>query len=154
MEPIPPEALLETFAPPMRALAERLRRIVRSSLPDAIERVRPGWRLIGYDVPIGPARTRYVCFVLPEHEHVHLGFEHGVLMRDPDRRLLGAGVTKRVRWLTFRAGDPIEPPELCTLVREAARVARLSAGERRAVAEQRAESVEHDATDSSATAIR
>ncbi|HET7028777.1 MAG TPA: DUF1801 domain-containing protein [Candidatus Limnocylindrales bacterium] len=137
MEAIPPEALLETCPPSMRTLAECLRRVVRATLPDATERVRPGWRLIGYDVPIGPRRTRYVCFVLPELEHVHLGFEHGVLMRDPDRQLQGAGITKQVRWVTFRPGDEIDPRPLATLLAEAARVAGLTAAERRAIADER-----------------
>jgi hypothetical protein len=138
MQPIPPEALLETVSPPIAALAQRLREAVLSVLPEAIERVRPGWRLIGYDVPIARGRTRYVCWVLPEAGHAHLGFEHGALMRDPDRRLEGEGVTKRVRWLTFRPGDEIDPVTLEEFVREAVRVAGLSVGERRAIAEEAA----------------
>jgi hypothetical protein len=93
-------------------------------MPDALERVRPGWRLIGYDVP-AERRTAYVCYIAPEPEHVHLGFEHGVLMRDPAGALLGAGITRQVRWLTFRPGDAIDEPLLRDLLREAARVASL-----------------------------
>jgi hypothetical protein len=116
----------------MRAIAERLRRIVQRATPDAIERVRPGWRLIGYDVPVGRRKT-YFAFVAPEAEHVHLGFEYGVLMADPKGRLKGEGITKRVRWLTFRRGDPIDEPALLELVREAARVATNSPAERLAM---------------------
>jgi hypothetical protein len=135
MDVIPPEALLETVPPPIAALADRLRDIVGAALPDAVERVRPGWRLIGYDLPVAPHRTRYVCFVLPEVEHVHLGFEHGVLMRDPARLLQGAGVTKQVRWVTFRPGDEVDPGPLTGLLGEAARVAGMTAAERRAIAD-------------------
>jgi hypothetical protein len=129
MDTIPPEALLADFPPPMQAIAQRLRAIVKRTEPTAIERVRPGWGLIGYDLP-GPRRSVYFAYVAPENEHVHLGFEHGWLMRDPDRSLSGEGITKRVRWLTFRPGDDIDDRRCADLVREAALVATMSPGER------------------------
>ena len=119
---MPVEALLEAYPPPMRDIAERLRSIVRRAVPDAIERVRPGWRLIGYDLPVRK-RGVYFAYIAPEVEHVHLGFEHGVLMDDPDSVLLGAGITRQVRWLTFRPGDPIDQRRAAALVRKAATVA-------------------------------
>ena len=139
MDPMPPEALLAGYPPPMSAIAESLRAIVRRAVPDAVERVRPGWRLIGYDVPSGPRRLSYFCYVAPEVEHVHLGFEYGVFMSDPDGRLLGAGVTRKVRWLTFRTGDAIDERPLVELVREGARMALASPAERFAVALDRDE---------------
>ena len=128
MDAIPPEALLADHPPEHQAIANALRRLVRDAVPDAIERVRPGWGLIGYDVPFG-RRTRYFAFVWVEPEHVHLGFEHGVLMDDPQGLLRGAGITKQVRWLTFKHIDEI-PAEAADYVREAVRVATLSKGER------------------------
>lgn len=128
MEPLPPEALLAPYPAGHQAVANALRRLVKRAVPKAIERVRPGWGLIGYDVPVG-RRTRYFAFVWPEPEHVHLGFEHGVLMDDPDRLLQGAGVTKQVRWLTLTAVGDI-PPTAAELVREAARVAVMTRSER------------------------
>jgi len=47
---IPPEALLEDFPAPMQAIAQRLRDVVTQAIPEALERVRPGWRLIGDDL--------------------------------------------------------------------------------------------------------
>jgi hypothetical protein len=129
MDVIPPEALLEDFPPPMQAIAQRLRKIVKRAEPNAIERVRPGWRLIGYDLPIGKKRV-YFAFVAPENEHVHLGFGHGWAMRDPRGLLRGKGITKQVRWLTFVPGDSIDSGACVELVREAAHVASMSRGER------------------------
>ncbi len=129
MDPIPPEALLEDFPPPMQAIAQRLRYLVNEAIPDAVERVRPGWRLIGYDLPVGRKRV-YFAFVAPEDIHVHLGFEHGWAMRDPHRLLEGAGITKRVRWLKFFDVDQVDPERCIELVREAARVAAMTRGER------------------------
>ncbi len=126
---IPPEALLDDFPPPMQAIANRLREIVIAAIPDAVERVRPGWQLIGYDLPIRKNGV-YFAYVAPEVEHVHLGFEHGWAMHDPDRVLNGEGITKQVRWLTFRPGDDIDAARCERLVREAARVAAMTRGER------------------------
>jgi hypothetical protein len=129
VDSLPAEVLLEDFPPPMQAIANRLREIVKETIPEAVERVRPGWRLIGYDLPIG-RKTVYFAYVAPENEHVHLGFEHGWAMRDPDGLLQGVGITKQVRWLTFLDGDPV-PTELCReLILEGARVATMTRGER------------------------
>ena len=77
--------------------------MVREAVPEAIERVRTGWRLIGYDIPVG-RRTRYFAFVAPEPGHAHLGFEYGAWMTDPDGLLLGAHLElKKVRFVTYRA---------------------------------------------------
>ena len=132
MDPIPPELLLEGFPPGVRDAADRLSAVVRRAVPESIERVRPGWRLIGYDVPFG-RRTRYFAFVAPEVEHVHLGFEYGVWMTDPHGLLRGAHLKlRKVRYVTYEPGDPIPERELVEYTRQAARLAALSPAERMA----------------------
>ena len=121
VETIPPEALMADFPPPHQALAQRLREIVTDAIPDAIERVRPGWRLIGYDLPT----TRHGAFfawIWPEPEHVHLGFPRGIDMDDPEGSMRGDGITKLARWLTYAPGDAIDEELATKLVLEAARV--------------------------------
>jgi hypothetical protein len=130
MDGMPPEALLADYPEPMRRIAETLRSLVLDVLPDAVERVRVGWRLIAYDIPAGHRRTVFCGYVAPEPGHVHLGFQYGVFMRDEEGLLQGAGVTRQVRWLTFREGDVIDEAILERLLLEAARVARLTRGER------------------------
>ena len=122
IDTIPPEALLADYPPPHQALAQRLREIVTDAVPDAIERVRPGWRLIGYDLPVTRHGT-FFAWIWPEPEHVHLGFPRGIDMDDPDGAMRGDGVTKLARWLTFSPGDSIDEPLATRLVVEAARVA-------------------------------
>jgi hypothetical protein len=123
-DPFPPEALLEDLPPAMAALAEGLRRVVRDAVPDAIERVRPGWRVIGYDVPVG-RRTAYFAWVMPERVHVHLGFPRGALLDDPDEGLEGRGITKHARWFTLREPADLGNPGLAGFARSAADLARL-----------------------------
>jgi hypothetical protein len=129
VDAIPPEALLEDFPPPMQVIAHRLRTMVKTAFPDAIERVRPGWHLIGYDLP-ARKKAVYFAYVAPESGHVHLGFEHGWAMADPHRLLQGRGITKQVRWLTFTREDQIDAVRCLELVREAAEVALMTRGER------------------------
>jgi len=127
---LPPEAFLEGYPAGIRDAAETLRAIVRRAVPDAIESVRGGWRLIGYEVPVG-RRSRYFAYVAPEPIHVHLGFEYGAWMDDPDGLLQGAHLgLKKVRFTTFTEGQAIPEAALERLTREAARVALLSRGER------------------------
>ena len=122
IDSIPPEAFLTGYPPPIMALGERLRWVVKRAVPDSIERVRPGWRLIGYDLP-GRRNGVFFAWVWPELEHVHLGFPHGVLMDDPSGRMRGGRITKLARWLTYAPGDEIDEAVAASLVEEAARVA-------------------------------
>jgi hypothetical protein len=137
---LPPEAFLDAYADPIRAAAEVLRRLVRTAVPDAVERVRPGWRLIGYDIPVG-GRLRYFAFVAPEPIHVHLGFEYGAWMPDPGRHLEGAHLNlKKVRFLTFQPGEAIPEAMCLELTRQAAEVAALPLGARMSLASKEADS--------------
>jgi len=124
---IPTDLFLAGYPGEIRDTAERLRDVVREAVPEAIERVRTGWRLIGYDVPAG-RRTRYFAFVAPEPEHVHLGFEYGAWMADPDGLLLGAHLNlRKVRFVTVMPGDTIPTDALVRLTREAADLAAVRA---------------------------
>lgn len=129
MEQIPTDAYLDGFPPLIRATAQELRRLVRDAEPNVIERVRVGWHLIGYDLPLRRYGL-YFAYVAPEADHVHLGFEYGVFMDDPRGLLIGAGLTRQLRWLTFGSPEGIDDEQTIELVREGARVAVLTRGER------------------------
>src|SRR5688572_9800161 len=121
---------MERYSPGIRRAVERLRRVVKKAVPDAIERVRPGWGLIGYDIPMGK-RTRYFAFVWPEPEHAHLGFEYGIWMDDPENILQGAHIKlRKVRFVTYEPGEAIPEADLVTYTRHAAQLATMSREER------------------------
>ena len=125
-----PEELLAPYPPHLRELAEALRSLVKRAVPTAIEAVRPGWRLLGYNLPIGK-RTPFFAWVWPEFEHVHLGFEHGILLDDPDRVLRGAHLRlKRVRYLTMTDAADIDTERCRDFLRQTAQLAGLSRAER------------------------
>jgi hypothetical protein len=120
---IPPDLFLSGYPPPIVDLAQRLRDVVHEAVPEAIERVRIGWRIIGYDVPIG-RRTRYFAFVGPEPEHCHLGWANGIWLTDPDGMLRGANLRlRKVRFVTYEPGDPIPVDALRRFTRESADLA-------------------------------
>lgn len=130
MEPIPPELFLDSYPPGIQDAADSLRNVVGKAVPNAIERVRTGWRLIGYEVPFGRG-SRYFAYVAPEVEHVHLGFEYGVWMTDPDHILLGAHLQlRKVRFVTYEPGDRIPISTLVRYAIQAARLATMSRAER------------------------
>jgi len=115
-------------------IGQRLRRLVLETAPGVQERLRSGWALIGYDIPLGK-RKRYFAWIAPERKHIHLGFEYGAWMDDPARVLEGAHIRlKKVRYLTFQPGDKLDLPALRAQVREGRRVALMSRADRLAMA--------------------
>ena len=126
-----PEAFLAPYPDPIRDAANRLREIIRRTVPDAIEAVRPGWHLIGYSVPAG-RRTRYFGFVAPDRSHVHLGFEYGKLIDDPDGDLGGTEL-RQVRFLTFHHPDEVRERQVGRYIRDAARLAAMTRAQRLAL---------------------
>jgi hypothetical protein len=122
---MPPEMLLEDYPPAMAALAHRLRDVVAAAVPEAVERVRPGWRVIGYDVPLGGRRMAYFAWIMPERVHVHLGFPRGARLHDPEGVLDGEGQTKSARWFTLSSPTDLLDAPLAEFARMAADLASL-----------------------------
>jgi hypothetical protein len=126
-ETMPVEVFVDGFPPPMREIADRLRAIVKRVTPEAEERVRLGWRILAYDLPI-KRNGAYFAWIGVEKTHVHIGFPKGVLMDDSRRIMKGAGITKYARWLTYVPGQEIDAEVVTELVLEAARVAEIPKG--------------------------
>lgn len=125
---------LASYPTPIAAHAQRLRELVVEAVPSAVERLRPGWRLIGYDLPITRHGT-YFAWVSPETGHVHVGWQVGTLMADPRGLLRGAHLRlKKVRYLTYGPGDRIASRVVLDFTRDAARIAAMSRGERQLLA--------------------
>ncbi len=108
---------LAPYPPRIRSLANALRSIVRTTLPQSEEAVYKGWQLIGYRIVDGREST-YCCFIAPTDECVKLGFEHGKHLTDPHGLLSGSGT--RVRQVIIRSGKDIRAKALRALIAEAA----------------------------------
>ena len=131
----PAEALLESFPPAIRTTGRTLRALILSTIPGSVETVRPGWRWIAYSLPDG-RRVRNFAWIGPERKHIHLGFEHGTLLADPEHLLQGAQERlKKFRYFTFEPEIDIDEAVLVDYIERAAELAILPSGARRALAE-------------------
>lgn len=131
--PVPSiEEFLLDYPPAWGPVVGRLRALIREVVPEVQEAVVPGWKLIGYraHAPVSSealeltgaasksarasskgSRGRYFCFVAPQASIVRLGFEHGILMRDPHGVLTGTGT--QVRQVDFTG---LQSPEISDAV--------------------------------------
>jgi hypothetical protein len=125
---------LAFYPPGIVRQVQVLRKLVIRAVPTAVERLRPGWRLLGYDLPIA-GRGTYFAWIWPQIEHVHVGWEYGTLMADPDGFLQGGDLNlKKVRYLTFEPAQRVEAKLVIDFTREAARIASMSRSERQFLA--------------------
>ena len=121
---------LTAYPPRLARHCQVLRKIIRRTVPTASERIRPGWRLIGYDLPVTRHGT-FFAWIWPEPEHVHVGWEVGTLLSDPDGVLRGAHLKlKKVRYLTYGPGDVIDSKPVTEFTRQAVEIVSMSKGER------------------------
>lgn len=107
------EDLLADHTPAIREAAERLREIVRKTVPQATETAHGFWHSINYRHP----DAGYFCGIFPRADAVLLVFEFGVLLPDPEGILEGKG--KQVRQLRVERGKDIPVLPVRTLLREA-----------------------------------
>ena len=107
------EELLAEHTPAIREAAERLRRIVAGTVPQATEKAHGFWHSINYRHP----DAGYFCGIFPRPDAVLLVFEFGVLLPDPEGILEGDG--KQVRQVRIERAKDIRVRPIRTLLREA-----------------------------------
>lgn len=110
---ISPDDILRRHHPAVQALAQELREFVKRQVPETTERAYPGWHAIGYRHPT----SGYFCGLFPFDHHVHLLFEWGVLLPDPEGLLRGDGA--QVRYVFLQPGDAIPEEALSALIEAA-----------------------------------
>lgn len=99
---VTPEMILMDQPPEVRHLAERLRSLIRETIPEAIETAYPGWRAIGYRHP----ERGYFGAIFPEPPRVRLAFEWGALLPDPHQLLKTGG--KQVRYIDLYGEEDLQ----------------------------------------------
>ena len=132
---VPADFLLDGCTPAIRATGQTLRTLILGTVPGAVETVRTGWRWIAYSLP-EKGRVRNFAWIGPERHHIHLGFEHGTLLADPEHILQGAQERlKKFRYVTFEPAIDIEEAILVDYLQRAAELAVMPSGARRALVE-------------------
>jgi len=105
------EEVLRKYEPEQTALAERLRSLVKTTLPDASETVRRG--VITYVVNGKDFATVHLF-----KNHVDLGLTGGSKM--DDKKLKGTGTGKDLKHVKIVSAKTLNEAELVRLLREAA----------------------------------
>jgi hypothetical protein len=138
---LPAAFLLDGYPPAIRETGRALRSMILATVPGAVETVRSGWRWIAYSLP-EQGRVRNFAWIGPERKHIHLGFEHGTLLADPEHLLQGAQEhLRKFRYFTFEPAIDIDEAILVDYIERAARIAVMPSTVRRALAETAAEPV-------------
>jgi len=110
---------LRDLAPDVRDTATALREEIRDLLPDAVEKLYGGWRVIGYSRD--GSMKGSICAIAPHPKHVNLQFFHGTEMSDPEGRLEGTG--KRARHVKLFAPEDARSQAVRDLIKEEAELA-------------------------------
>lgn len=111
-----PEALLAELEPPLRAVVERARRLVRKHAPKLVEQVKwGGLCFVGRKV---------VCYAHPLDEHVDFGFFQGAALDDPAGVLSGSG--RFLRRVQLRRPADLKEKLIVPLLRQAVALDRKS----------------------------
>jgi hypothetical protein len=144
---MPAEFLLDAYPAAIRKTGRALRSLIFDTVPGTVETVRPGWRWIAYSLP-EKSKVRNFAWIGPERKHIHLGFEHGTLLADPEHVLQGAQERlRKFRYFTFEPAIDIDRAILVDYIERAARIAVMPSAVRRALAETAAEPVSGALTD-------
>ncbi len=105
------EAILESFDPEWRKVAEGLRRSVKKTLPGVVETVK--WGNITYLL-----NDKNLAWIIAYKDHLDFGFFMGAQLKS--QRLEGKG--KGLRHIKVRSAADIDEKEFARLIRDAARL--------------------------------
>jgi len=138
---LPAEFLLDGYPPAIRETGRTLRSLILATVPGTVETVRPGWRWLAYSLP-EKGKVRNFAWIGPERKHIHLGFEHGTLLADPQHILQGAQERlRKFRYFTFEHVIDIAESIIVDYLERAAELALMPSGARRALVDAGAEAV-------------
>ena len=100
---------IDSVEPPLRQVAEELRRIVRQAAPDATESIKWGMPVFEHN--------GLLCYIGSMKRHVNLGFYRGAHLPDPHGLMEGNG--KALRHVKVRDVADIRQGAFNNLVQEA-----------------------------------
>jgi hypothetical protein len=117
--------VISGFSAEVVQIARRLRELIETVHPDAVEVPRPGERTAGYGV--GPKKmSETYAYIGVYQRYVNLGFYHGAALPDPGGLLDGAG--KQLRHVTVHSLKEVDRPALRQLVAAALQERRAALG--------------------------
>ena len=109
------DTFLKGYPPPVREIAVKAREVILSVMPDATEKVYPGWKVIQYGA--GADMKSVFAAISPQRERVNLGLANGAGLPDPEGLLEGTGVG--IRHVKLTSPEAASAPAVRTLVQGA-----------------------------------
>ena len=109
------DTFLKGYSPQVREIAVKVREVILSVMPDATEKVYPGWKVIQYGA--GADMKSVFAAISPQRERVNLGLAGGVDLPDPEGLLEGDG--KAIRHVKLTSPEAAGAPAVRELVRGA-----------------------------------
>ncbi len=109
------DTFLKGYSPQVREIAVKAREAILSIMPDATEKVYPGWKVIQYAT--GADMKSVFAAISPQRERVNLGLAGGIGLADPDGLLEGDG--KAIRHIKLTSPEAAGAPAVRELVRGA-----------------------------------
>jgi hypothetical protein len=111
------KSLLVKNSPEAQDLALKLRKLVRSLLPKAREKIQTGWGVADYG---HPDKNNGFISIGPQKNYVNLYFMDGVDLPDPKGLLEGSG--KRMRHVKIKTAKDLDHKALTALIKAAAKI--------------------------------
>ena len=109
------EEVLKSFPSEVQALAEKARRLLLKSLPDAEETVDPTAAVLSYGY--GPGYRGMICTLLLSKSGVKIGFVGGAELADPTGILEGSG--KKHKYVQLKTASDLDGAGLKQLIKAA-----------------------------------
>src|ERR1700674_2160535 len=106
------DTFLKGYPPPVREIAVKAREAILSVMPDATEKVYPGWKVIQYGA--GADMESVVAGLSPQRERITLALANGVGPPAPDGSL--EGETKAIRHVKLTSPQAAGAPAIRELV--------------------------------------
>jgi hypothetical protein len=106
------DTFLKGYPPPVREIAVKARETILSVMPNATEKVYPGWKVIQYGTDAGMKNV--FAAISPLRERVNLGLANGAELSDPEGLLEGTG--KGIRHVKLTSPEAATTPAVRALL--------------------------------------
>jgi len=111
---------LSSYNPEVRKLASQARELIFSLVPNAQEKVRPGWKVIHFS--LGGKMKDIFCGIGPQKTYIGIFLPRAVDLDDPKSLLEGTG--KKMRHVKIKTAEEMKNPALKSLIAAAAALTR------------------------------
>jgi len=109
------DLMLDNYDPGIRELSLQARELITRLVPEAGEKVHPGWRTISFS--LDGKMSGQVCSIGPHKKYVNLYFMSGISLDDPKGLLEGTG--KNMRHVKITDAKELNSAALKALIKAA-----------------------------------